>query len=131
MLYFGSQKLLGAFGGRGLEATIQGMVEKQGIPQLFAYFAVAGEFFGGLGLLVGLLSRVAAFGVGCTMAVASFINLRHPDTLPAFAAGNGSQVAKFGFPFVLCCMAVALLLIGPGRWSLDARFLGQKGRRKA
>ena len=42
-----------------------------GIPPWLAYCAMAGEFLGGLGVLFGCLSRMAAFGVGTVMAVAT------------------------------------------------------------
>src|SRR5206468_6740068 len=45
------------------------------VPHFFAWLAILAECFGGLGLMAGLLSRIAAFGVGCTMVVAVF--LRH------------------------------------------------------
>ena len=40
------------------------------IPAPFAFLAICAEFFGGLGLIVGLLSRIAAFGIMCNMLVA-------------------------------------------------------------
>lgn len=131
MLYYGSQKLFGAFGGGGLAATVEGMGSGRGIPPLFAYLAVAGEFFGGMGVLLGLLTRVAAFGVACTMGVATVLNLRNPEVLAAIPAGDGALVARFGYPFALCCIALALLLLGPGRWALDTRLLGKRARGKA
>jgi putative oxidoreductase len=68
----GSQKALGLFGGHGFFATMSTMTDKMGIPAVFAFLAIVAEFFGGLGLIVGALSRVAAFGVGAVMAVAMF-----------------------------------------------------------
>jgi putative oxidoreductase len=65
----GAQKMLGWFGGQGFSATMASFTH-MGIPALFAFLAIAAEFFGGLGLLVGLLGRVAAFGVLCDMLVA-------------------------------------------------------------
>lgn len=65
----GAQKMLGWFGGYGYSATM-GFFEHNGIPAVFAFLAIAAEFFGGIGLLLGLLSRVAAFGITCNMLVA-------------------------------------------------------------
>ena len=53
----GAQKVLGWWGGRGFSATMNGF-EHSGIPAVFAFLAIAAEFFGGLGLILGLLGRV-------------------------------------------------------------------------
>jgi putative oxidoreductase len=47
-----------------------GFFTSQGIPAPLAFLAIVAEFFGALGLLVGLLGRVAAFGIFCVMVVA-------------------------------------------------------------
>src|SRR5438067_12759463 len=65
----GAQKLLGWFGGNGFTATM-GFFEHQGIPAPLAFLAIVAEFFGGLGLILGFLTRIASFGVLCNMAVA-------------------------------------------------------------
>ena len=70
----GAQKLLGWFGGHGYSATLGFFNDALGIPALFAFLAIIAEFFGALGLIVGLLTRVAAFGVGATMAVAATVH---------------------------------------------------------
>ena len=56
----GAQKVLGWFGGHGLAGTM-GFFTGMGIPSVFAALAIAAEFLGSLGLIVGLLTRVAAF----------------------------------------------------------------------
>ena len=65
----GAQKVLGWFGGPGLKATLQ-YFTSAGIPTVFGLLAIAAEFLGPLGLAVGLLTRVAAFGIVCVMLVA-------------------------------------------------------------
>lgn len=131
MIYYGAQKLFGVFGGMGFAATVQAMQEGKGIPPLFGYLAMAGEFLGGLGVLLGLLTRVAAFGVACTMAVATFFNLSDPATLAAFGSGD-PLVAKAAYPLSLFAMAVAVMLLGGGMWALDGRvFGGGKRTRKS
>jgi putative oxidoreductase len=69
----GSQKLLGWFGGPGLKETMRTMHEFLGLPTPLALLAVVAEFFGGLGLMAGLLSRIAAVGIGVIMLVAIFM----------------------------------------------------------
>src|SRR5215813_13594704 len=65
----GAQKMLGWFGGPGFSGTMQ-FFSQMGVPNLFAFLAVAAEFFGGLGLLVGFLGRVAALGIIIDMLIA-------------------------------------------------------------
>ncbi|MGW8180483.1 MAG: DoxX family membrane protein, partial [bacterium] len=59
----GMQKLLGWFGGLGFGGTMHMFTTKMGIPTLFAFLAILAEGLGSLGLLTGLLTRVAAFGI--------------------------------------------------------------------
>src|SRR4051812_31702652 len=56
----GAQRLFGAFGGRGLEKTVEAMGP-------LAYPVAVGEFFGGLGLVAGLLTRFSAAALVVTM----------------------------------------------------------------
>src|SRR5579864_4384668 len=69
----GAQKMLGWFGGYGFSGTMGFMTGMMHIPPPFAFLAIAAEFFGGLGLLLGLLTRVAAFGIAVNMLVAVFM----------------------------------------------------------
>ena len=66
----GAQKMLGWFGGYGFTGTMGFFTGMMHIPAVFAFLAIAAEFFGGLGLIVGLLTRVASFGIFCNMIVA-------------------------------------------------------------
>src|SRR5271169_5343 len=66
----GAQKMLGWFGGYGFSGTMGFFTHQMGIPAPFAFLAICAEFFGGLGLIVGLLSRIAAFGIIVNMLVA-------------------------------------------------------------
>jgi putative oxidoreductase len=66
----GAQKMLGWFGGYGFTGTMGFFTGMLHIPAAFAFLAIAAEFFGGLGLIVGLFTRIAAFGIFCNMLVA-------------------------------------------------------------
>src|SRR5258705_13722766 len=66
----GAQKMLGWFGGYGFTGTMGFFTGAMHIPAVFAFLAIVAEFFGGLGLIFGLLTRVAAFGIFCNMVVA-------------------------------------------------------------
>src|ERR1700688_2317294 len=66
----GAQMALGWFGGAGLQGTVRALREQLRIPAPLALLSVAAEFLGGLGLIVGLLSRIAALGIAVVMIVA-------------------------------------------------------------
>src|SRR2546425_4928572 len=72
VLFFihGDQLMLGWFGGYGLSGSMQFFTQHLGIPAPFAFFAICGEFFGGLMLIVGFLARGAALTIICTVVVA-------------------------------------------------------------
>jgi len=112
----GAQKMLGWFGGYGFHGTM-GFFTHMGIPAPFAFLAICAEFFGGLGLLVGLLSRIAAFGIICNMLVAIFTVHVHNGFFMNWA---GQQRGE-GYEYHL--LAIALLLIvlvrGAGALSID------------
>ena len=113
----GSQKLLGWFGGHGLSATVRTFRDQMGIPAPLTYLAIAAEFFGGLGLIVGLLARVAALGIAITMIVAMFkVHLKFGFLLNWFGDRPGH-----GIEYHLVTLALALLIIvhGAGAFSLD------------
>jgi putative oxidoreductase len=112
----GSQKMLGWFGGYGFSGTM-GFFEHNGIPAVFAFLAIAAEFFGGIGLLLGLLSRVAAFGITCNMLVAiATVHARNG----LFMNWAGTQKGE-GFEFHLLALALTFLIMvrGAGAFSLD------------
>ncbi len=121
----GAQKMLGWFGGYGFSATM-GYFTHSGIPAPLAFLAIAAEFFGGIGLLVGLLSRVAASGIVVTMVVA-VLKVHLPFGL--FMNWSGAQKGE-GFEYHLLAIAIgiAIMLNGGGVVSLD-RALG--GKRQA
>lgn len=133
MFYYGSQKMLGWFGGNGFQPTIQGFQSGLGIPPAFGILSICAEFFGGLGLVVGFLTRVAAFGLVCNMAVAVAVKLRSVTTLVAVPASSDAALRDPlvgpAYPLLLCSVALAVLLIGAGRYSLDAAFFGRRGKR--
>jgi putative oxidoreductase len=117
MFPHGAQKVFGWFGGHGLRGTLRSF-GSQGIPLPLALLAIAAEFLGSLGVAVGLLTRVAAFGIACVMVVAV---LTVHGKIGFFMNWSGDQKGE-GFEFHLLVIGIALALIigGAGRWSLDA-----------
>src|SRR5438132_7640514 len=91
--------------------------EKMGIPSALAFLVIMTEFFGSLGLIVGFLTRVAAFGVFCIMVVA--IAMVHwPNGF--FMNWAGKQAGEgFEYHLLAIAMAVVLLIYGGGKWSAD------------
>jgi len=119
----GAQKMLGWFGGYGFTGTMGFFTHQMGIPAPFAFLAICAEFFGGLGLLIGFLSRIAAFGIICNMLVA--VVLVHAAN-GFFMNWAGNQKGE-GFEYHLLAIASALVIIirGSGALSVD-RFLTEE-----
>ena len=111
MFAHGAQKALGWFGGFGPAGTIGYFDQALGVPAALAVLVIAAEFLGGLGLIVGALSRIAALGVIAVMLGA--VALVH---LP-----NGFFADKGGFEFhiLAVAMAVAVVIRGGGALSVD------------
>ena len=113
----GAQKVLGWFGGYGFSGTYDAFTNKMGIPGLFALLAFAAEFLGSLGLIVGLTTRVAAFGIMCVMLVA--VPMLHWQN-GFFMNWYGNQKGEgFEYHLLVIAMAVALIIRGGGALSAD------------
>jgi len=119
----GGQKLFGWFGGPGLSGTVQFFGQSLGIPPFFTVLAAFTEFFGGIAVLVGALTRLAALGLALVMVVAAlkvhlpygfFMNWANT---PGVGHGIEMNLALFA-------MAVGLLLSGGGSFSLDRLWSG-------
>lgn len=112
LIAHGAQKLFGWFGGYGLGGTGQWMASIGLTPgYLMALMAGSSEFFGGLFLLLGLLTRPTALVLSFTMVVAIF----------SVHIGNGLFLANNGYEFGLALLAatVSLAISGAGKLSLD------------
>src|SRR5882724_9349217 len=117
----GAQKVLGWFGGYGASATLQGFA-KMGMPPVLTVLIMAAELGGGLLLIVGFLTRLAALGIGCVMLGA--IVLVH-SKVGFFMNWGGSQKGE-GFEYHLLALglAIALLIKGGGALSVDGALAG-------
>jgi putative oxidoreductase len=115
----GSQKLFGAFGGPGLSAVVQMMGP-------LGYLVTVGEFFGGLGIVLGFLSRFSAASIALIMLGA--IAMVH-SKFGLFMNWMGNQPGE-GIEYHLLAIAVLLtiVIIGPGHFSIG-RFLPLPKRR--
>ena len=117
----GAQKMLGWFGGYGFHGTM-GFFTHNGIPAPLAFLAICAEFFGGLGLIVGLLSRIAAFGIMCNMIVAILTIHIHNGF---FMNWFGNQKGE-GYEYHLLAIAglLVILIKGAGALSIDRALSG-------
>jgi putative oxidoreductase len=113
----GAQMALGWFGGAGLQHTIRVFREQLRIPAPLAMLAVAAEFLGGLGLIVGLLSRIAALGIATVMMVALIAVHRK---FGFFMNWYGEQKGH-GIEYHVLVLALSLIVMikGAGAFSLD------------
>jgi putative oxidoreductase len=117
-LAHGSQKVLGWFGGYGLKGTT-GYLVSTGLPLALAYAVCFFEFLGGLGLVVGLLTRLAALAI-ITVMVGAIVKVHWPHGFFInweLAPGKGHGV-EANLAFI--AMALACVIGGGGALSLDA-----------
>jgi putative oxidoreductase len=119
----GAQKMLGWFGGYGFHGTMGFFTQQVGIPAPLAFLAICAEFFGGLGLLVGLLSRIAALGIIANMLVA-IATVHHVNGF--FMNWTGQQKGE-GFEYHLLAIALAIVVLvrGSGAISIDRAIAGE------
>ena len=113
----GAQKMLGWFGGYGFSGTMGFFTHQLGIPAPMAFLAIVTEFFGGLGLILGLLTRIPALGIGVEMIAVIFM-VHLPNGF--FMNWTGAQKGE-GIEYHLLAIAIAavLLLRGGGAFSVD------------
>jgi putative oxidoreductase len=113
----GMQKLIGWFGGYGFAGTMDMFTDKMGIPAVFAFLAIMAEGLGSLGLITGLLTRVAAFGIAVNMAVAVYmLHFQHGFFMNWFGNQKGEG---YEYHLLVIAIAVALMIRGGGKWSVD------------
>ena len=118
----GAQKMLGWFGGYGFHGTMGFFTQQMGIPAPFAFLAICAEFFGGLGLIFGLLSRVAALGIITNMLVA-VATVHFPNGF--FMNWTGQQKGEgFEYHLLAIALAVVVLVKGAGALSFDRVLAG-------
>jgi putative oxidoreductase len=118
MFPHGAQKALGWFGGYGFHGTMGFFTGQMHIPTLFAFLAIAAEFAGSIGLMTGLLSRLAAFGIAVNMVVA-IVTVHAANGF--FMNWYGNQKGE-GFEYHLLTLGLAagVILAGAGKWSIDS-----------
>jgi putative oxidoreductase len=111
----GGQKLFGWFGGTGIAGTTA-FFKGVGIPSphVFTYVAGIAEFFGGIAIALGFLTIVMAIGLLVEMLIAI--------TTVSYAMGFFVTTQKIGWELNVYLIGLlgAMLVMGPGAWSVDA-----------
>lgn len=121
MLPHGMQKMFGWFGGAGFTGTIHNFGQR-GFPAPLVFLVIMAEFFGSLGLILGCLSRIAAFGLAVDMSVAAITTTSH---FGMFINWAGKQKGEgMEFQFLMVGMALAILFAGAGAFSVDRALSG-------
>lgn len=107
MFHAGAKKLFGAFDGSGLEG-FSGYMETLGLEpaMLMAVLAAGAEFFGGLFLIIGFMTRFWAFSIVVTMAVAAFV-------------AHAGDIDAMRLPLMIMLASLTLTISGAGRLSVD------------
>lgn len=121
MIAHGAQKVLGSFNGPGFNAFIGGTTPFSFMKPAWLWLAAAAlaELVGGLLVGLGLLTRVGAFFIACTMLTA-VVGVHWNGGF--FASNRGYE-----YPLSLLAMALALVISGGGQASIDRQLSG--GRR--
>ena len=117
----GAQKVLGSFGGPGLNSFTSGNTPFSFMKPTSAWLAAAAffELIGGIMVFLGLLTRVGAFLIACVMLTA-IIGIHWPNF---FANNRGIE-----YPMTLLAICLALMISGGGTASVDLAMSG--GRRR-
>jgi len=111
----GAQKLLGWFGGYGWTGTVGFLNQALGIPTTLAGLAILTEFFGGIAIILGLLTRPAALGLAVTMLFAAFkVHLANGFFLDLKGPADGVE-----YVLVLFLLSLYFVVKGAGRISVD------------
>src|ERR1700693_4351742 len=113
----GAQSMLGWHGGPRLARSMRTLTEQLHLPSTLAFLVLAGELFGGIGLIVGLFSTIAALVIALTMVGAiATVHLRFGLFLNWFGTQKGH-----GIEYHLLAIALALVVVvkGAGAFSVD------------
>lgn len=119
----GMQKLTTMYGGYGFTGTMGWFTGSLHIASLFAFLAIMAEGVGWMGLILGLLTRVAAFGITVDMVVAVYLlhwkNGFFMNWLGAMTSAGKPAGEGFEYHLLVIAIGIALMIRGGGKWSID------------
>jgi putative oxidoreductase len=98
-----------------IQHPLNWMGPTSGFPGFFQALAAISEYCGGIALILGFLTRIAAFGIACTMVTAVYM-LRFVWNAPFISPTGG---IAYALPLVLLLIVLVLLNLGAGRFSVD------------
>lgn len=126
ILPHGAQKLLGWFGGYGFAGTMKYFTESLHLPWVLGFAAILAETLGGVALLAGFASRLAAAALAAVFATAALVHWPHGF----FANWFGNQKGE-GIEYFLLGLALAAIVVvhGGGAASVDHALAGRLSRR--
>ena len=124
MFPHGAQKVFGWFGGNGFSGTMGFFTTQMNIPAVVAFLVIMAESVGAVMLIVGFVTRFAAFGIFCVMLGAIWL-VHLPNGF--FMNWSGKQAGE-GFEYHLLALAIsaAVMIAGSGRWSVDRALTDSK-----
>jgi len=117
MFPHGAQKMLGWFGGYGFNGTMGFLTGTVGLPWIMAFLVIAIEFFGSIALIVGFATRVVAVGIISLFAGIIFTSHLQNGFFMNWAGNLKGE--GYEYHLLVIGMAVALLVSGAGKWSVD------------
>ncbi len=118
MFPHGAQKLLGWFGGFGFNGSMGYFTGTVGLPWIVGLLVILGEFFGALMLIAGVGTRFAAASLALIMAGAAWQCRVNGFFMNWFGNQKGEGLEFF---FLAIGIALALTVLGGGKWSVDSR----------
>jgi len=113
----GAQKMLGWFGGYGFNGTMGFLTGTAGLPWIMAFLVIAIEFFGAIALIVGFATRIVA--VGIISLFTGIIATSHSQNGFFMNWYGNLKGEEYEFHLLIIGMAIALLVSGAGKWSID------------
>lgn len=114
----GAQKLLGIFGGYGFSGTMDFFTKTMGLPWIIALLVILGEFFGGIGIILGIGTRFFALYTGIILLFAMFlVHWENGFFMNWFGNQKGEGIEFF---ILFLSISVTLILNGGGKYSLDS-----------
>jgi len=113
----GAQKMLGWFGGYGFNGTMGFLTGTAGLPWIMAFLVIAIEFFGAIALIVGFATRIVAVGIiSLFTGIIATSHLQNGFFMNWYGNLKGEG---YEFHLLIIGMAIALLVSGAGKWSVD------------
>ncbi len=112
----GAQKMLGIWGGHGLQAVIDSFNQWFGIPNFITVLVALGEFVGSIFLIIGFFSRFAAASIILIMLGAIYYVVNDHFFMNWYSEQRGEG---FEFHLLAIGLAIIVLLNGSGKFSID------------